>query len=151
MIRSTIRACTATPIRAIRDILAGIVRAVIVLGAGIVLGACTGSAPEPPPLELPGFEIFQRHFDRAPEADVELPLTLDAKSCTFALYWTTLSRGPSFVPIHPLRERCELWLGSLPASVEQYCLFTREPLVPISVEASVLHVYDDEHCIPGDD
>lgn len=110
--------------------------------------ACTGSAPTPPPLEMPPNDVFNRLFKRAPTATVKLPLTLDTKSCAFALYTAATQSGPvPFVMIHPLRTQCELWLGRI-GFVFEYCLYPREGLVEIEgLAQGLFRIDDDEHCI----
>ena len=126
----------------------------LALGAALAAaaGGCTGSAPPPPPLTMPPNEVFGRLFLRAPSAVLEPPITLDTKSCAFALYSIDPSDEPkAFVMIHPLRTQCELWLGRT-GFVLEYCLYPREELVEI--DTSLRHVFrilDDEHCTFGAD
>jgi hypothetical protein len=121
------------------------------LGLALDAGACTGGPPPPPPITMPSNEVFGRLFMRAPAAVIQLPLILDTKSCAFALYLADAPEPQPFVLIHPLRTRCELWLGRT-GFVFQYCLYPREELVEI--DGSLQHLFrivDDEHCTFGAD
>ena len=127
----------------------------LVLGALAIASAgaaCTGSAPPEPPIEMPPSDVFERLEANVPTADVRPPLTLDLKSCTFARYLAQLPNGDStFVLIHPLRSRCELWLGGdsdFGRGELEYCSFPREDLLPIGQGVLTLFRVDDPaHCV----
>ena len=121
------------------------------LGLAAGTGACTGDPPPAPPVTMPSNEVFGRLFMRAPATVVQLPLILDTKSCAFALYLGGASEPQPFVLIHPVRSRCELWLGRT-GFVFEYCLYPREDLVEIDGSLRYLfRILDDEHCTLGAD
>jgi hypothetical protein len=129
----------------------GAVRAPLLATLALCAGACTGSAPPPPPLEMPSNEVFSHLFTRAPAAIVQLPLTLDTESCAFARYSPETAAPQPFVLIHPLRTQCELWLGRI-GFVLEYCLYPREDLVEIDASRpSLFQAIDDQHCVFGAD
>jgi hypothetical protein len=131
------------------------VRGISALLLGTGLAACTGSAPPEPPIELPPGEVLDNLAHRAPVARVVPPLILDAKSCTFARYVARARNGrDTFVLIHPLRSRCELWLGlSLGIGDLEYCRFPREDLIPVGMDPFTggFQIDDLEHCVFASD
>ena len=90
----------------------------------VVLGACFDSDGGET-IADPGGDIFHPLFRRAPHAEIQAPITLDTKSCAYALYTQTAGALVTFVLIHPLRSKCELWLGANGITA-QYCRFDRK-------------------------
>lgn len=123
----------------------------LVLGAVAASPGCTGDAPPEPPLEMPPREALDELVARAPSARVQHSLTIDTKSCTFARYVTQFGTYPeTFVLLHPLRSRCEVWLGTLFFQADlEYCLFPREDLVPIDEDPRkpLFRIGDPGHCV----
>ena len=140
----------------------GILAATVRLAAsGLVLGTlaggagCTGSAPPEPPIEMPPPDVLARLEASVPTTRVLSPITIDTKSCTFARYLARLSGTvQTFVLLHPLRTRCELWLGRFePSANLEYCRFPREDLLPIGTDAAgrAFRIDDPEHCVFASD
>jgi hypothetical protein len=107
-----------------------------------VLGACFDSDGGET-IEDPGFEIFDPLYQRAPHAEVQAPITLDTRSCAYARYTHSSQSYFTFVLVHPLRSKCELWLGATGTS-SQYCRFDRAGLVEVELDGAVLRVTDEE-------
>ena len=80
-------------------------------------------------------------------------IILDARSCTFARYVARAQGRDTFVLIHPLRSRCELWLGLAPGTNLEYCRFPREDLIPIGMNPVTggFQIEDPEHCFFASD
>jgi hypothetical protein len=105
---------------------------------------------------MPPLDVFERLAADVPTAAVLLPLIVDTKSCTFARYVARLPGTvfQTFVLLHPLRTRCELWVGRFDRSADlEYCRFPREDLLLIGADAAgtSFRIDDPEHCVFASD